>query len=262
MILLSFDVEEFDMPFEYGKSISFDEQIAISSKGTEIILALLKRQQIKATFFCTANFAINNPSLIKTMVADGHEVASHGYHHSKFEIVDLLNSKNALEAITEAPVLGYRMARMMPVDEKEIAKAGYLYNSSINPTWIPGRYNNLNRPRTIFKQDSVVQLPASVSPVFRIPLFWLSFHNFPLRFYKNLCLKTYKADKYLNVYFHPWEFCDLTDKEKFGFPGFVSKNSGAAMLWRMEDLILFFKSKQLSFSTIGDYLQSGGNTVR
>ena len=27
MILLSFDIEEFDMPFEYGKTISFEDQI-------------------------------------------------------------------------------------------------------------------------------------------------------------------------------------------------------------------------------------------
>ena len=33
-ILLSFDIEEFDMPFEYGKEISFDDQIAISKNGT------------------------------------------------------------------------------------------------------------------------------------------------------------------------------------------------------------------------------------
>jgi peptidoglycan/xylan/chitin deacetylase (PgdA/CDA1 family) len=256
MILLSFDVEEFDMPFEYGKSISFDEQVAISSKGTGIILEMLKRHQIKATFFCTANFAISNPSLIKIMVAEGHEVASHGYYHSKFESADLFKSKNTLEAITGMPILGYRMARMMPVDEKEIAKAGYLYNSSINPTWIPGRYNNLNRPRTVFRQDNVVQLPASVSPLLRIPLFWLSFHNFPLWFYKSLCLKTYKADRYLNIYFHPWEFCDLHDKEKFGFPAFVSKNSGEAMLKRMEDLILFFKGERLSFSTVSAFLKA------
>ena len=30
MILLSFDIEEFDMPFEYGKDISFENQIAVS----------------------------------------------------------------------------------------------------------------------------------------------------------------------------------------------------------------------------------------
>ena len=33
-ILLSFDIEEFDMPFEYQRKITFEEQIEISKKGT------------------------------------------------------------------------------------------------------------------------------------------------------------------------------------------------------------------------------------
>jgi hypothetical protein len=35
------------------------------------------------------------------------------------------------------------MAGLQPVDDAEIEKAGYEYNSSMNPTYIPGRYNNL-----------------------------------------------------------------------------------------------------------------------
>ena len=49
-VLLSFDVEEFDMPFEYGKEISFAEQLEISVLGTQRILNILKKHQIVATF--------------------------------------------------------------------------------------------------------------------------------------------------------------------------------------------------------------------
>ncbi|RWY50090.1 polysaccharide deacetylase family protein [Mucilaginibacter gilvus] len=262
MILLSFDIEEFDMPLEYGKTISFDEQIAISIAGTEIILAMLQKQQVKATFFCTATFALAKPQLIKRMITEGHEVASHGYYHSAFEPAHLLSSKLVLEGITGQPITGYRMARMMPVDEAEIHKAGYLYNSSINPTWLPGRYNNLKVSRTVFWQSGVLQLPASVSPMLRLPLFWLALHNFPMWFYKYLCHKTYRADKYLNLYYHPWEFTDITDKQRFGFPGYVSKNSGEAMLRRMEDLIVSCKQKGLKFGTISAYLQASGVALK
>jgi peptidoglycan/xylan/chitin deacetylase (PgdA/CDA1 family) len=54
MILLSFDIEEFDMPFEYGKTISFDDQLSISTAGTLSILQILKKAGIKATFYCTS----------------------------------------------------------------------------------------------------------------------------------------------------------------------------------------------------------------
>ncbi|WP_431292791.1 hypothetical protein [Pedobacter sp. P26] len=51
MVLLSFDIEEFDMPFEYGKEISFEDQIAISRAGTIAILDILDKYSVKATFF-------------------------------------------------------------------------------------------------------------------------------------------------------------------------------------------------------------------
>ena len=255
MILLSFDIEEFDMPFEYGKVISFEDQMEISIRGTQHILDLLDKHQIKATFFSTVVFAQNATDIINRIINSGHELASHGYYHSNFEVEHLRTSKIELEKISQKSVIGYRMARMMPVDELEIAKAGYLYNSSINPTFLPGRYNNLHKPRTYFKEAGVWQIPSSVSPILRFPLFWLSFHNLPLKIYTWLAKITYKKDKYLNLYFHPWEFTDLTDKERFGFPNYVSKNSGKQMIERMDAFIGKLKRENYSFCTISNFVE-------
>jgi len=255
MILLSFDIEEFDMPFEYGKAISFEDQIDISIRGTIIILDLLQKHGLRATFFSTVVFAINAPDLIKRIKNEGHELASHTYYHSKFELQDLLNSKLKLQEISGAEVYGFRMPRMMPVSVEQIENAGYSYNSSINPTWLPGRYNNLSSPRIYFKQGKVIQLPASVSPLLRIPLFWLAFHNFPLWLYKYLLKKTYHKDSYINIYFHPWEFIDLNNKERFGFPKYVSKNSGNKMVERMDRLMQWINSKNYKCSTIIDFVK-------
>ena len=169
MILFSFDIEEFDMPFEYGRTISFDDQIKISIEGTSVILDLLQKHQIKATFFSTVVFAENAPNIISRIINEGHEIASHSYYHSDFKVEHLRESKEKLEKITNTKVIGYRMPRMQPVDENEICKAGYVYNSSLNPTYLPGRYNNFSKPRTYFKQDGVWQIPASVSPIVRFP---------------------------------------------------------------------------------------------
>lgn len=256
MILLGFDVEEFDMPFEYGKSIPFDEQLEISTRGTNIILGLLKQKNIKATFFCTANYAINKPEIIKRMVAEGHEIASHGYYHSDFKPEHLRQSKLALEDLSGTDVTGFRMARMMPVDEAEIAKAGYEYNSSLNPTWLPGRYNNFNKPRSWFYDHDVLQIPASVSPRIRFPLFWLSFHNLPLSLLKLMSSAAHKKDDYLNLYFHPWEFTDLHDKEKFGFPVYVSRNSGDTFALRIANFIDWAQAKGYKFVRTGDFCET------
>jgi len=50
MILLSFDIEEFDMPLEYLGEISFDKQIEISKKGLENILRILKKYFFNSSF--------------------------------------------------------------------------------------------------------------------------------------------------------------------------------------------------------------------
>ncbi|MCJ0743240.1 polysaccharide deacetylase family protein [Pedobacter montanisoli] len=256
MVLLSFDIEEFDMPFEYNKDIVFKDQISISIKGCEIILDLLAKYQLKATFFSTAVFALNAPGVIERIKNEGHELASHTYYHSKFENADLLKSKQVLEELSGMKVEGFRMPRMMPVSDEEIEEAGYIYNSSLNPTYLPGRYNNLHIPRTYFKQGKVWQLPATVSPKFRIPLFWLSFHNFPLWYYKHLFHLSYQKDGYVNIYFHPWEFTDLQQKEKYGFPFYVSRNSGVKMEERMDALMNWISKKGYPTGTISNFIKS------
>jgi Polysaccharide deacetylase len=259
MVLLSFDIEEFDMPFEYGKEIAFEDQINISITGTNIILDLLKKHNVKATFFSTATFAINAPNQIKRIIDEGHEIASHTYFHSEFKNEDLLLSKQKLEEITKTEVIGLRMPRMYPVDNKKVYNSGYEYNTSLNPTYLPGRYNNFFKPRIYFKEDKVWQIPASVSPIIRFPLFWLSFHNLPLSIYKWLCKITLKKDKYLNLYFHPWEFTELNQKEKYGFPNYISKNSGDKMTDRLDNLLSWMNEKKYNFNVFKDLINKINN---
>lgn len=254
MVLLSFDIEEFDMPLEYKGKISFDRQILISQHGLGNILDILKKHQAKATFFSTVVFAENSKHLIERLLEEGHELASHTWFHSEFEEKHLKESREKLEELFSTKVTGLRMPRMMPVDNKAVENAGYAYNSSVNPTFLPGRYNNLKVSRTYFPEGNVMQIPASVSPNFRIPLFWLSFHNFPLGVYKKLASDVLRKDKYLNIYFHPWEFSDIKD-EAFNLPGFTTKNTGKDMVERFDELIRWLKSKNHTFGTFQEFQQ-------
>ena len=249
-ILLSFDVEEFDTPLEYGKQLSLDEQLTVSKQGLQTVLKLLEKHKVTATFFTTANFAVHLPSLIKS-ISEKYEVASHGYYHSDFEVKHLLDSRTALEKITGKLIYGYRMARMMSVDEEEVRKAGYVYNSSLHPTFIPGRYNNMDKPRTYFMKNEVLQIPASVTPFIRFPLFWLSFKNFPLTVIKIASQRVINKDHYVNLYFHPWEFFDTTDKQKFGLPFYVSDN-GMRMTGKLDNYLKWGLSKGYQFCTYYD----------
>ncbi|WP_304297145.1 polysaccharide deacetylase family protein [Capnocytophaga leadbetteri] len=241
MIYLSFDIEEFDMPKEYGYDIAFERQIAISRKGLTAILDLLKKHQMRATFFSTVVFAQQVPDLINRLIEEGHELASHTYYHSDFENEHLKRSKEALEQQFGVTVEGLRMPRMLEVSAEEVKKAGYRYNSSVNPTFLPGRYNKLHVPKRFFNENGLWQIPAAVS-WFRFPLFWLSFHNLPLWLYSFLLKRSVKSIGYAALYFHPWEFTDLHPKE-FNFPAYVMRNSGEKMITRFDSLLTFIKQQ-------------------
>ena len=172
MVLLSFDTEEFDVPREHG--VDYDtltDGMKVSVYGTNIILDILKKEKVHATFFCTTNFAQHAPNTIKRIVDEGHEIAAHGCDHWNPQPEDVIRSKQILENITGKTINGYRQPRMFPVSNVEIKNQGYLYNSSLNPAFIPGRYMHLTESRTPFMQNDVLQIPASVTPYFRFPLF-------------------------------------------------------------------------------------------
>lgn len=92
---------------------------------------------------------------------------------------------------------------MFDVDEKLIEDCGYKYNSSINPAFIPGKYIHLDTPRTPFKNGKVLQIPTSVTPKTRIPMFWLALHNYPLSLYFMMADMIKEHDGYFTTYFHP-----------------------------------------------------------
>ena len=256
-VLLSFDTEEYDLPCEYGAEWDpIAQGMEVSRYGTERILDCLKECEVRATFFCTTNFAENAPDVMERIVREGHEVASHGCNHSDPQPEHVIASKPILEAQTGQPVYGYRQPRMFPVDIQELKRQGYEYNASLNPAFIPGRYMHLDMPRTWFYEDSVLQIPASVTPVCRIPLFWLSLHNFPLPLYEALVRRTLRHDGYFNTYYHPWEFYPLGDHPEWNLPFIIRYHAGDPMYERMKAVILDLKSRGAEFVTYHEFAQT------
>jgi peptidoglycan/xylan/chitin deacetylase (PgdA/CDA1 family) len=236
-ILMSFDVEEFDMPLEYNQSLTIYEQMETGFKGLQATMSLINGSDVQCTFFTTAHFANWFPDSIR-QISRKHEIASHTFFHSQYKTADLLQSRLELENITAQPVYGLRMPRLKKVPMQDVIEAGYSYDSSVNPTWIPGRYNDLSLPRTMYYDENMLRVPASVSPGLRIPLFWLAFKNMPYSLFKYLCLQTLKKDGYLCLYFHPWEFIDIWE---FKLPGYAKRWSGEKLQQRLYRLITDLK---------------------
>jgi len=237
-ILLSFDVEEFDMPLEYGFTISSEAQMNMGKLGLDKLMPILLDTSIQTTLFTTANFANHYPDTIKQL-SQQHEIASHSFYHSYYTPQHLKESRERLSEIIQKEVVGLRMPRMKQVPVEDIINAGYVYDASIHPTWLPGRYNNLHLPRNLYKEQGLFRVPASVSSFFRIPLFWLSFKNFPYSLYLQLALQSLKREGFLSLYFHPWEFVDI---RHFGLPHYTIKGCQSALFERLNQLIIDLKA--------------------
>ena len=106
MILLSFDTEEFDVPREHGVDFSLEQGMAVSKVGTNRILDVLKQNGVRATFFCTGNFAENAPEGMQRIMDEGHEVACHSVEHSQPKETDFARAKECGERVTGRSVTG------------------------------------------------------------------------------------------------------------------------------------------------------------
>lgn len=67
-----------------SKVVSFTFDDGSDGGHTNEILAILKQNNIKATFFVTGTAAQHHPSLLKNIVNQGHEIGNHSFNHPDF----------------------------------------------------------------------------------------------------------------------------------------------------------------------------------
>jgi peptidoglycan/xylan/chitin deacetylase (PgdA/CDA1 family) len=89
-------------PLETEKKIAltFDDGPGIF---TLEVLALLKKYNVKATFFCIGKNIETHPEILKQIIAEGHLVGNHSYSHSTF--FDFYNAEKIREEIQKTDVL-------------------------------------------------------------------------------------------------------------------------------------------------------------
>ena len=115
-------------------------------EATHLVLDLLREHGVKGTFFMLGEVAAAFPALAPAIVAEGHEIASHGWSHrlvtelSPAEFQDELErTALILEQQTGCKPIGFRAPRWS-LDRKKtawafeiLAKLGYQYDSSLTP---------------------------------------------------------------------------------------------------------------------------------
>lgn len=253
LALISFDTEEFDIPLEYGVNLPKAEQMRIGAMGLEKLIPVLERHGVRATFFVTASFAQEHETLVRPLaharLTDGayrHEIASHGLTHAPPVVSDLSASRDVLQNQFGRPITGFRAARLKEMPPLEVARAGYTYNASENPIWLPGRYNRFFSARRAYVLEPepgrpLVHIPASATPLVRIPLFWLALKNLPEPLVRLAARWVLSADGVLNTYAHPWEYAEISTG--YGLPRVVAGRSGEHLLDRLDRFLGFLRTR-------------------
>jgi len=250
-ILLTFDLEEFDLPKENKIKIEEEKMYEISLDGLNNILNLLKKNNISSTFFTTANFALKYPEIIREM-SKNYEIASHGYSHStKLNLENIRAAKEIKENIIKKEIKGFRAPKWRIKNLNIVNLAGFKYDSSTHPIYLPSKYNNLSQLRYIHKKNNLTEIPVStLFPNFSI--FWLAFKNFPIYYSKIFTKINFLSSDYTMLIFHPWEFSNL---EKIKIPKYIKTPCGKKLINKLEGYIRFCKENKYHFKTVGDFLE-------
>jgi hypothetical protein len=258
-LLVTFDVEEFDLPEDLGRRVDPAAGLAVARAGA-LALADLCAGGLPVTCFVTAAFAGQCPQAVQRLRAAGCEIACHGAsHRDRYQRLSparlqqrLREARASLERLAGAPVLGHRSPRLCPVPPGVLAGAGFRYDSSIHPTWVPGRYNHLLQPTRPHQRQGVLELPLTVLPLLRLPLSWIWFRSYPpplLRAASRLLSRR----PLVMVYFHSWELADLSGLD---LPRLVARGCGPALAARLGDWVRWMRARGFETQRALCYVES------
>ncbi len=221
---LTVDVEDYFHVSAFEKAIDKADWNNLELRveaNTYRLLELFEQKQAKCTFFTLGWVAERCPNLIKAIVDQGHELASHGFAHQRATemtpeqfLLDVRKSKQVLEDTSGQAIIGYR-APSFSINENNtwvyetLAELGFEYSSSTYPIE-HDLYGVPDWPRFKYQRDEgIIEIPVPTvrksernigiggGGYFRLYPYWLSKR---------------RIDNYLNTeqqpysfYFHPWE---------------------------------------------------------
>lgn len=223
---MTIDVEDYFQVSAFASHIARDNWTSMPCRvesNVDRILALLNSENVKATFFTLGWIAERYPAMVRRIVENGHELASHGYGHLRASDQtatefsdDITRSKALLEDIGGQQVLGYR-APSFSIGTKNLwaldslLQAGYRYSSSIYPIQ-HDHYGMPDAPRFAFYpngKDGLLEVPITTVRMMNknLPAGGGGyFRFFPYAVSRWFLQKVNREDKQSGIfYFHPWE---------------------------------------------------------
>jgi len=223
---MSIDVEDYFQVSAFAPHIRREDWDTLPcrvERNVDLILGLLDETNAKATFFTLGWIAERYPQVVRRIVDNGHELASHGYCHQRASDLtpeqfraDITRAKHILEDLGSVAIRGYR-APSFSINRKnwwaveELENAGYVYSSSIYPVR-HDHYGMPDAPRFPHRPNGeagILELPPTTVP--------LMGRNWPAAGGGWFRLLPYSMSRWMlnrvntedrapcMFYFHPWE---------------------------------------------------------
>jgi polysaccharide deacetylase family protein (PEP-CTERM system associated) len=222
---MTVDVEDYFQVQAFAHCIDRKDWDAFPSRvdlNTNRILDQFDAAGVKATFFTLGWVARRFPALIRRIVGDGHELASHGWDHTRVDQqdpetfrADIRRTRALLEDTGGVRVSGYRAATFsigartmwaFPILRQE----GYSYSSSINPIR-HDLYGMPDAPRVPFRPDAGGVMEIPMTTVRLMGRNWPCsgggyFRLLPTALYRAGLTRVNLTEQRAGIfYFHPWE---------------------------------------------------------
>jgi polysaccharide deacetylase family protein (PEP-CTERM system associated) len=235
---LTIDVEDYFQVSAFAPYIAradWDTRECRVERNVQRILEMLAQYDTRATFFTLGWLAERYPRLVREIVAQGHELASHGYGHerasdlqpSEFD-ADVVRAKALLEDIGGVEVRGYRapsfsIGKRNPWAFDSLARAGYRYSSSVYPIR-HDHYGMPDAPRFAYAaREGLIEVPVTTLRIAAQNLPSSGggyFRLLPYAVSRWLIRQVNRRDGQAAVfYFHPWEI----DPQQPRVPGIDAK---------------------------------------
>jgi polysaccharide deacetylase family protein (PEP-CTERM system associated) len=223
---LTIDVEDYFHVSAFASHVAredWDRLPCRVERNVDAILAMLAERGTRATYFMLGWVAERYPALVRRIVDEGHELASHGYAHRRATEQnreefreDVTRAKRLLEDLSGVSVQGYR-APSFSIGERNLwalaclREAGYRYSSSIYPVR-HDHYGMPDAPRFAFRPEAgrgLLELPVTTVRYFNqnLPAGGGGyFRLLPYRVSRAWLRRVNQVDgKPCIFYFHPWE---------------------------------------------------------
>jgi len=222
---MSVDVEEWFQVGAFETAIGRADWDTLPSRverNCDEVLALFAAAGVCATFFTLGWVAQRHPGLVRRIHEAGHELASHGWDHTRVFTqgpqafaADLARARAAIEDAAGVAVTGYR-APSFSIDGRTpwafavLAEQGFAYSSSVAPVR-HDHYGWPEAPRFAFRplaDSALIELPVTTARIGGRRLAAGGggfFRVLPYHFSRWAIGQVNAQGRAAVFYFHPWE---------------------------------------------------------